>query len=170
MLRYGLAVSVMAVCFSVPAHAAPLTFHYNAPGDDAAALENVAQMPPAISGTITPNRSRPGRDVPTVGARLASPDGQNEVGFVLTLPAPQSQFMTVSLIVRRGTQIDNRAVGQIDVNNPIPFQLFVDPSGNATIEIQGRAFNSGFVPLVSGTETVFCSTGRFTVSNLRFSD
>lgn len=61
MMRYGLAGMVMAACFSVPAYAAPLTFDCNAPGDDAAAIENIAQMPPAISGTITPNRSRPGR-------------------------------------------------------------------------------------------------------------
>ncbi|MGB7408371.1 MAG: hypothetical protein WA908_07685 [Pontixanthobacter sp.] len=168
--RFNLAAFAFAIGMGATAQAAPLTFDCNAPTETASAIANAAQMPPAISGTITPNRARPGRQLPMVGAQLISPDGQSEVGFVLTLPAANSQFMDVSLIVRRGSQSDNRRVGQIDVNNPIPFRLYVDPAGVANIEIQGRSFNSGFVPIVSGTESVFCSTGQFTFTNLRFSD
>ncbi len=168
-LRYVLAASAI-ISIAAPAHAAPLTFDCNAPANATSAIANAAQMPPAISGTIVPNRSRPGRAPPLVGAQLIAPDGRSEVGFVLSLPSPSSQFMDVALVVRRGGQTDNRTVGQVDVRNPIPFRLYVDPAGTAIIEIQGRAFNSGFVPIVSGTESVFCSTGQFTFTNLRFSD
>ena len=170
VLVSALAAACLTILSAVPAQAAPLTFDCNAPADLATGMSNAAQMPPAISGTITPNRSRPGRALPMVGAQLVSPDGQSEVGFVLTLPEPTSLYMDVALVVRRGGQTDNRRVGQIDVRNPIPFRLFVDPSGNANIEIQGRGFNSGFVPIVTGSESVFCSSGQFTFTNLRFSD
>ncbi|MGB3739223.1 MAG: hypothetical protein WA948_07710 [Pontixanthobacter sp.] len=169
-VRYCVPALLGAVGMAASAQAAPLTFDCNAPSDTTSAIANAAQMPPAISGTITPNRSRAGRALPMVGAQLTSPDGQSEVGFVLSLPTPDSLFMDVALVVRRGAQTDNRRVGQIDVRNPIPFRLFVDPSGNANIEIQGRGFNSGFVPIVTGSESVFCSSGQFTITNLRFSD
>lgn len=168
-----LAASVMAGMAAILAQnasAAPLAFECNAPSDTTSSVANIAQMPPAISGTISPKRARPAQTLPTVGAQLISPDSASEVGFILSLPAPNSQVMDVTLIVRRGAQSDNRKVGQIGVNEPIPFSLYVDRGGTATVTIGAQSWESEFVAIAGGTEAVFCSSGQFGFTNLRFSD
>jgi len=165
---FGLAAGLLLVASS--AQAAPLTFDCDAPANVVSSVKNLAQTIPAISGVIDPKRARADRMLPSTGAQIDSPDGKSTAGFLLTLPSPDAQEMDVTLIVQRGEETDSRKVGTVSVNAPIPFRLFIDQTGNATIFIHDQSWSSEFMRLIAGREQVFCGSGQFTISDLRFSD
>jgi len=165
---FGIAAAFCMVSSS--GKAAPLTFDCDASSGVVSSVGNLAQTAPAISGIITPKRARSGQMIPSVGAQIDAPDGRSTAGFLLTLRNPDDQEMDVNMIVERGSQKDSRKVGTVGVNSPIPFRVFVDQNGVATIFIRDQSWSAPFMRLIGGKELVFCSTGQFTVGDLRFSD
>ncbi len=169
-VRAKMLLPIVVLLTAQAASPAPLTFDCDAPANVVSSVGNLAQASPTISGVIAAKRAREGRLVPTVGAQIDSPDGASTAGFVLTQTAPGAQQMDINLVIKRSDESLRRKVGTVSATEPIAFRLFVDQTGQATFYLNDQSWSYDFIRLIGGQEKVFCSTGQFAISELRFSD
>jgi hypothetical protein len=161
----------MGVLLAYPtvASAAPLGFDCDVPPDHYSSVSQDASGQMTISGTVEPVQMRSGSNLPVAGVRFTSPDGKSSTGFQLVADSPRARQFSIVLNTRRGDDLRSNTVGQVGIGGAIPFSFTLSDSGKATLLVSGTIFNTDFVPMPSGTEMAFCSTGQFKFSNLIFS-
>lgn len=69
---------------------------------------------------------------------------------------------------RQDKKLEQSKVGQIGTKGLISFSLDLSKSGKLTLTLNGNIMNADFVPIENGKAMVFCSTGEFSFSNLKF--
>lgn len=168
LMMRGIVLALVA-CAS-PTLASPLKFDCDVPPDKFSSISQEIEGVSSITGTIQVIELRSGKNLPVAGARLVSADGTSSVGLQLVADSVRAKTLDVVFNRKRGESIEREVVGQIDLGSPIRFGLAVSPVGQATLTVNGSAYDAGFVALPVGTAMAFCSTGQFKFSDLRISE
>ncbi|WP_156678677.1 hypothetical protein [Sphingomonas profundi] len=150
------------------ANAAPLSFDCDVPPDHYSSVSEDVTGLMTISGTVKLVQMRSGNNVPVAGARLVSADGKNSTGFQLIAGSAHGKQFSIVLNTKRGDDLRSSTVGQIGAGGAVTFSLSLSESGQVTLLIDGASFNADFIPMPSGKEMAFCSTGQFKFSDLTF--
>ncbi len=162
-------LTTLLVAYPTFANAAPLSFDCDVPPDHYSSVSQEASGQMTISGTIESVQMRSGNNLPVAGARLVSADGKSSTGFQLVADSAHAKQFNVVLNTQRGEDLQSHTVAQVGIAGTIPFNLAVSESGTVTLLISGTAFNVKFMPISSGNEMAFCSTGQFKFAHLMFS-
>ena len=160
---------VGALTASAPAYAAATAFDCDVPPDHFSSVSQDVASPLAIKGSIQVVQMRSGKNLPLAGATLASSDGNNSVGFQLVAASTSAKQFDIVLNIKRGGNLKRSTVAQIATDGSVPFKLSLNDTGKATLAIGGGNFSANFIPLSSGKQMVFCSTGQFKFAGLFFS-
>lgn len=161
--------AALLLAYPTFANAAPLSFDCDVPPNHYSSVSQDVSGQMTIGGTVDPVQMRSGNNLPVAGARLVSADGKISTGFQLVADSTHSKQFNIVLNTKRGDDLRSNTVGQVGIGGEIPFSLTVSDLGKVTLFISGTTFNDDFIPLSSGNEMVFCSTGQFKFSNLMFS-
>jgi hypothetical protein len=163
------ALTILLLAYPTFANAAPLSFDCDVPPDHYSSVSQEASGQMTIGGTVELVQMRSGNNLPVAGARLVSADGKSSTGFQLVADSVHAKQFNIILNTKRGDDLQSNTVGQVGIGGSIPFSLTVSDLGKVTLLISGTAFNADFIPILSGNEMAFCSTGQFKFSNLLFS-
>ncbi len=165
----GIVLFLGALTCSAPAYATATAFDCDVPPDHFSSVSQDVAGPLAIKGSVQVVQMRSGNNLPVAGARLVSSDGNNSVGFQLVAASASAKQFDVVLNVKRGSNLKRSTVAQMATDASVPFKLSLDDTGKATLAIGGNNFSANFMPLSSGKQMVFCSTGQFQFTGLFFS-
>ena len=157
-----------AIAYPNLASAAPLSFDCDVPPNHYSSVSQDVNGQMAISGTVKAIEMRSGKNLPVAGAGFVSADGVNGTGFQLVAASARANKFDILFNTNCGGDSKRKTVGQIGAREAITFSLSVSELGKVTLIIEGTSFNADFVPMSSGNEMVFCSTGQFKFSNLTF--
>lgn len=169
-LPYCLAIAVIPAP-AIALEPAALTFDCDVPIDHYSSVSKDASGGSyLISGTISLAQLRTGQsNLPTAGARIASPDDDRAAGVQFIVQDRKSKSFDVVLYTRIGTDNVRKQVGKIDSQNPVAFRLAVSSTGSVTLHFGGQAAVADLSPMPASKMAAFCSTGQFKFSDLLFS-
>lgn len=168
-----LATVVITLCGmtnSATAFASPFGFDCDVPPDHYSSVSQDLTGSPTLGGTIEAVQLRSGKSPPVVGARLASADGANGIALQLVAETAGAKQFAIVLNVKRGKTVQRSTLGQVATSAAIRFSLSIAANGKATLLINGNKFDADFIPIRASKAMVFCSTGQFKISDLRFMD
>lgn len=151
--------------------AVPLAFDCDVPADHFSSVTQDLEQPSAsIQGVVQVREMRSGNNLPVAGARIADRTTKNMLGFQLVAASPKADSFDVVLNKQLEGKLQKFGVGQVLAKATISFQLTVDGSGKGSLIIDGKEADFEFPPLSGSKAMVFCSTGQFKFSELRFQD
>lgn len=150
------------------ASAAPISFDCDVPADRYSSVSQDTDGPLAVSGVVELVAARSGAFVPVAGARLVGADGKVSAGFqIVALNGPKSSTFDVVLNLNQGGALKQYNVTQIDTKAAIPFWLTLD-GDKLTLAVGDKKVGVDFVSIPGGKMMIFCSTGQFKFSDVRF--
>lgn len=164
-----LAAALALVPIAAPANAALFEFDCDVPANRYSSVSSQGDQLLSISGIITPISYRSGKFEPVAGALLGDSDGANTTTFQLVATSRRPKHLVILTNIKRGEDVRSGQVGTIRADEPVPFSMSLSESGMVQITIADQTFNHEFMPLSSGKEMLFCSTGQFKFSEIAFS-
>ena len=153
--------------FSVPAHAAPMTFDCDS--FDGAYSEIVqTQVGPAYALKAEVSAKRLGRHRewrPKALLQVKSADGKNAIGVQFNISSYQNGTLSVALITIVGGEQKEYSVATLKLNEPLNTAIAVQ-DGKVRVDIGGE-FAEAPITIGHGAEVrVGCSTGQFMFEKL----
>jgi len=167
-LSNGVAVATLQV--SAPAFATSLSFDCDVPPDHFSSISDQVTEGAAIRATVQMVEMRPGKNLPVAGARLIGNDGAVAAGIQLVAASARAKQFDIVFNARQGEAVQRTSLGQVDVAGPIPFELTVSDAGTVTVLVGDSRFDVAAPPVAYEKGMVFCSTGQFKFSDIRFAD
>lgn len=155
-----------------PVWADPITFDCDVAANKYNFFPSITDLtsgPPTISGVIESKEFHSGQYLPAAGALLRDAPDQNYWSFQIFARYQHARYFDIKMNSTIGGRTRSKYVGKgVSKNKPVPFSLTLQHNGTVHLQIADQSFYDAFVRLPKTERAIFCSSGHFKFSEVRF--
>ena len=127
-----------------------------------------ATLPVTISGVLQALKIGRGSYIPWAGASIESADGKKGIALLLVHNGWSGGKLTPTVYGMADSSLPI-LFDKVPKAEPIPFSLSLSASGRAAASVAGKTVTFAAKPMDSAKVVLFCQTGHFKFSDVKFS-